>query len=519
MDTLRSYVAGKWIAGPDIVDLYDPSTEDVVARLASGGIDTAAMLEHARSVGGPALREMTFAERGEMLRGMSKVLRDNRDELLELCRVNMGTTLPDGGFDVDGGSFTLGYYGKLGAGLGGARVLPDGEGVQLAKTEGFWGQHVMVPRHGVAVHINAFNFPVWGFAEKAATALLAGMPVVTKPASSTALPAARAVELLIQAGIMPEGAFQLIVGSTGDLLDRLQPQDVVAFTGSADTARYLRGQRAVMDASVRFNTEADSLNAAVLAPDAGDGPVFDLFIKDVAREMTQKSGQKCTAVRRILVPAGLMERVQEALSARLGRTVVGNPADASVRMGPLASAQQLKSALEGIGLLRQDARIVHGSEGRVEGVGAPDGKGWFVAPTLLRADDARAASSVHRHEVFGPVATLLPYDGSATDAAAIVGLGGGMLVTSAYSNDDEWLRDFVHAGGAHSGRLYIGSDAAAGDAPGSGVAMPQALHGGPGRAGGGEELGGMVGVRLYMQRLALQGARQTVDALAGVGGA
>jgi 3,4-dehydroadipyl-CoA semialdehyde dehydrogenase len=516
METLRSHVAGKWTdagSNASLVDIHDPSTEQVVAQVQSGGLDTAALLEHARRVGGPALRELSFAERGEMLRGLSKVLRENRDELLALCRVNMGTTEPDGAFDVDGGSFTLGYYGKLAAGFGSARAVPDGEGVQLAKTEAFWGQHLLVPRHGVAVHINAFNFPVWGFAEKLACAITAGMPVITKPATSTAWPAVRALELILESGILPAGALQVVVGSTGDLLDRLLPQDVVAFTGSADTALMLRGKPAMLGTNARFNTEADSLNAAVLAPDALGGPVFDLFVKEVAREMTQKTGQKCTAVRRILVPAAALDQVQEALAARLGRVVVGNPADGSVRMGPLASAQQLESALSGIGLLAAEARVVVGTGTRADGAGAPAGSGWFLAPTLLRAEDAHAAEAVHRHEVFGPVATLMPYDGSPGDAADIVALGNGMLVTSAYSNDGDWLRGFVHAGGAQSGRLYIGSDASAAEAPGSGVAMPQMLHGGPGRAGGGEELGGMVGVRLYMQRLAVQGARAVVDGL------
>jgi 3,4-dehydroadipyl-CoA semialdehyde dehydrogenase len=516
METLRSHVAGSWTdAGPDTsyTDLYDPSTEQVIARVASGGLDTTALLDAARRTGGPALRALTFSERGEMLRGLSKVLRDNRDELLELCRVNMGTTVADGAFDVDGGSFTLGWYGKLAAGLGATHVLPDGEGVQLAKTDAFYGRHMLVPRQGVAVHINAFNFPVWGFAEKLACAIAAGMPVITKPATSTAWPAVRALELLLESGILPAGALQVVVGSTGDLLDRLGPQDVVAFTGSADTALKLRSREALMAANARFNTEADSLNAAVLAPDVTGGAAFDLFVKDVTREITQKAGQKCTAVRRILAPASAMDTVQDALVARLGRTVVGNPADESVRMGPLASAQQLESALSGIAQLSAEARIVFGTGDRADGVGAEPGRGYFVAPTLLRTDEARNAAAVHRHEVFGPVATLVSYDGTGADAAAITALGHGTLVTSVYSNDDDWLRDFVVAGGSSTGRLYIGGDASAGEAPGSGVAMPQMLHGGPGRAGGGEELGGLVGMRLYMQRFAVQGARSVVDKL------
>jgi 3,4-dehydroadipyl-CoA semialdehyde dehydrogenase len=522
MDTLRSWVAGKWVdAGGERVALLDPSTERQVAELASGGLDTAALLGHARDVGGPALRALSLAERGEILRGLSKVLRENRDELLELSRINTGTTAADGAFDVDGASYTLGWYGKLALGLGDGRVLadpadgPDGAGTQLGRSDAFWGRHVLVPRQGVAVHINAFNFPAWGFAEKLAAALVGGMPVVTKPATSTAWPAVRAAALLLESGLLPDGAFQLVVGSTGDLLDQLRPQDVVAFTGSAATALALRGRPALQAVNARFNTEADSLNAAVLAPDAMDGPVFDLFIRDVAREITQKAGQKCTAVRRIVVPAAALDQVQDALVARLDRVIVGDPANESVRMGPLASAAQLESAIDGIARLARQAHIVHGTGTRVDGAGADAGRGYFFGPTLLRADDAHAADDVHRHEVFGPVATLMAHDGTAADAAAIVARGGGMLVTSIYSDDGDWLRDFVNAGGCYSGRLYIGGTASAGEAPGSGVTLPPMLHGGPGRAGGGEELGGLIGVRLYMQRLAVQGARGVVDGLLG----
>ncbi|HSK80828.1 MAG TPA: 3,4-dehydroadipyl-CoA semialdehyde dehydrogenase, partial [Thermoanaerobaculia bacterium] len=403
-----------------------------------------------------------------------------------------------------------------GRGLGERTFLPEGDGVQLAKTEGFYGRHILVPRHGVAVHINAFNFPVWGFAEKAACALLAGMPVITKPATSTSLATERAIELIVEAGILPEGALQLVIGSTGDLLDRLGPQDVLAFTGSADTAKMLRSRDNLLAANTRVNVEADSLNAAILGPDVADGSAtWGLFVKDVLREMTQKTGQKCTAVRRILVPAGRMDAVQEALAGRLSEVVVGNPADPSVRMGPVATAQQLKDAESGIAELARGARIVHGTGKRVDGAGAPEGKGFFLQPTLLRSDDARSAGPVHEREVFGPVATLLPYDGTAAEAAEISALGGGTLVTSAYTDDAAWATDFVTRGGGATGRVYIGSESSANDAPGSGAALPQTLHGGPGRAGGGEELGGLVGVRLYLQRVAVQGSKTVVDGVIG----
>jgi 3,4-dehydroadipyl-CoA semialdehyde dehydrogenase len=513
MKTLRSYICGNWHeATSGFAPLVDPSTEETIARASSAGIDFGAVVAYARETGGPALRAMTFGQRALLLKEMSKVLRDNRDELLDLSARNTGTTKPDGSFDVDGGSGTLAYYFALGKGLGDRTFLAEGDGVQLAKTEGFYGRHILVPRHGVAVHINAFNFPVWGFAEKAACALLAGTPVITKPATSTAMVTERAIELIVAAGFLPAGALQLIVGSTGDLLDRLGAQDVLAFTGSADTARGLRSRANLLAANTRVNVEADSLNAAVLAPDVAPGsPTFELFVKDVVREMTQKSGQKCTAVRRILVPAARMEAAQEALTARLAGVVVGNPADGAVRMGPVATAQQLADSVGGIAELARTARIVHGTGQRADGVGAPAGKGFFLQPTLLRSDDARNAGPVHEREVFAPVATLLAYDGSARDAVEIVTLGGGTLVTSAYTDDAAWAGDFVARGGGETGRIYLGSEASAADAPGSGAALPQTLHGGPGRAGGGEELGGLVGVKTYLQRVAVQGSKSLVD--------
>lgn len=522
MKTLRSYVCGDWYeARTGFVPLVDPSTEEPIGRASTAGVDFGAVVDHARREGGPALREMTFAQRGALLKEMSRLLRDHRDELLDVSRLNTGTTRRDGAFDIDGATGTLAYYAVLGRRLGERRAIAEGEGAQLAKTEAFWGHHVRVPRQGVAVHVNAFNFPAWGFAEKAACALLAGMPVVTKPATATAMVAERCVELVVEAGILPPGALQLLCGSTGDLLDRLGPQDVLAFTGSADTGLLLRRRENLLAASTRVNIEADSLNAAVVGPDVGTtGATREILLRDVVREITQKSGQKCTAVRRILVPTTALDGVQEDLVGLLEEVVTGNPADPSVTMGPLATRQQLDDTVDGVDeLLREAVRAVHGSGTRGEGVGSPPGKGYFFPPTLLRADDARGAEAVHRRECFAPVATLIPYDGTAADAAEIVALAGGTLVTSVYSDDDAWLQGFLARVGATTGRLYVGSEESAGAAFGSGVALPQSLHGGPGRAGGGEELGGMVGVGLYLQRLALQGSRGVVEGLAGVAGA
>lgn len=512
---LTSYVAGRWHKGTESPQaLTDASTEEVLATVGSGGIDFGEVLAHAHRQGGPALRAMSFAERGEMLQAASKAIHAHREELLDTSAANAGTTRGDGKFDVDGATATLSAYGYLGKKLGDRTFLTDGDGIQLGRTARWWGQHVYVPRLGAAIHINAFNFPAWGFAEKAACAWLAGMPVITKPATSTALLTARCIEILVEADILPDGALQFIAGATGDLLDRLDPQDVVAFTGSADTARALRTRPALQRVNARFNVEADSLNAAILAPGVEDA-TFTLFIREVAREITQKAGQKCTAVRRVIVPAADADRVQDALSDRLGRTVVGDPADASVRMGPLATAAQLESVLDGIAALSAEARLVAGTGRRADGAGVDAGRGYFVEPTLLRTDEPDAADLVHRHEVFGPVATMMPYDGTPARAAALAARGGGMLVNSVYVDDPAWSTAFLAAGGAHAGRLYIGSSESAPESMGSGIAWPHSQHGGPGHAGDGAELGGFIGLRLYMQRVALQGAR---GVLAGISG-
>lgn len=518
MKTLKSYVCGRWHeARSGFVPLFDPCTEEAVAQASSDGVDFQAVLDHARGVGGPALRALTLAARGDLLKAMSKVLREHRDELLDLSRLNSGTTKPDGSFDVDGASGTLSYYAVQAKMQGDRTFLVEGDGVQLARTEGFWGQHVLVPRQGVAVLINAFNFPTWGFAEKVACAFFAGMPVIIKPATATAMITERAIELLVEANILPPGSLQLLCGGTGDLLDRLGPQDVLAFTGSADTAATLRNRPRLLEVNVHVNVEADSLNAAVLAPDVAAGSIaWELFVKDVVREMTQKTGQKCTAVRRILVPAGRLDEVAQALSAKLGTVVPGNPLDPATTMGPLATRQQLPDVLAGTARLRQAARAVFGTGERVDGAGSPAGKGYFFGPTLLAAADARAATVIHDVEVFAPVATLLPYDSTPEDAAAVVGLGGGTLVTSAYGDDGDWLARFFAGAACTTGRLYLGSTSSAGEALGSGIALPQSLHGGPGRAGGGEELGGLTGVKFYLQRLALQGSRADVERLAGL---
>ena len=512
--TVRSYVYGTWHQADDgFKSLLDPSSEQEVAQVSSAGVQFEKVISHAREVGGPALRAMTFGERAAMLKGLSKAVREHRDELLELSKINGGATSPDGAFDVDGAGGTLAYYASLGKGLGDARALPDGEGSQLSKTEAFWVHHVKVPRRGVVLAINAFNFPAWGLAEKAACAWLAGVPVIAKPATATAWVAEKLVEVLLDTGLLPEGALQLVSGSSGDLVDRLGPQDMLAFTGSADTALRLRGGESLLAGSVRVNVEADSLNAAVLAPGvAQDDPVFATFIKDVAREMTQKTGQKCTAVRRIFVPKESLDAVQHDLIVRLRKIKPGNPKNDEVRMGPLANDQQLVDALRGIEELEADgAVIVHGTGQRAKGIDAEEGKGYFVKPTLLRHDDPKDADLIHRREVFGPVATLMPYSGKADQVAGFVARAEGTLVTSVYGKDADWLADFVAETAPFTGRIYVGSENSAGF--GSGAVLPQGQHGGPGRAGGGAELGGLTGLDPYLQRVAIQGDRPFVEPL------
>ncbi len=513
MQTLQSYLAGRWHeADRDFQTLVNPSTEEPLARASASGADLAAALAYGRLRGGTALATLTYAQRGEILKGLAKRLREQRDELLALSRDNNGATESDGAFDVDGAGGTLAYYGGLGLALGAVRALPDGDAVALGKGDGFWTRHALVARRGIAVHINAFNFPAWGFAEKFACAFLAGMPVLTKPATATAATAARMVEIALASGLLPEGSLQLLVGNAGDLLDRLAPEDVVAFTGSAATALALRSRKAVLAANVRFNVEADSLNAAVLGPDVAPGsPTFEKFVADVAREMTQKAGQKCTAVRRIVVPGEAEEAAIEALVARLAKVVTGHPVDPRVTMGPLATQAQLRDALDGVAELLATAELIHGCGARARGVGAPEGKGYFLEPTLLRSHLPLEKTPIHWREVFAPVATVLPYDGTAQQAAAIVALGGGTLVSSLYSDDPEWIAGYLASGGSFQGRIYVGG--AGGEGFGSGAALPASLHGGPGRAGGGEELGGLAGLRLYQQRVALQGHRQLLERL------
>jgi oxepin-CoA hydrolase/3-oxo-5,6-dehydrosuberyl-CoA semialdehyde dehydrogenase len=518
MKELSSYVGGEWVAGKGrAATLVNPATEEALATASTEGVDFGAALAFARERGGAALRAMTFRQRGELLRAMSKAIHGKRDELLAVGIANGGNTRSDAKFDVDGAIGTLAAYADLAPELGDTQVLVDGEGAQLGRSARLFGQHLYVSRSGVAVHVNAFNFPAWGLGEKAACALLAGMPVIAKPATSTALLAHRMVEILVDEKVLPDGVLSLVCGSAGDLLDRLGGQDVLAFTGSGGTAGTLRGGKAFTHASAHVNVEADSLNAAVLGPDAADGSdLVNLFVGDVVRDVTQKTGQKCTAIRRVYVPAALVDAVLERLRERLVAVKVGDPSREDVGMGPVATAQQLRDVREGIArLVASGARPLCGGPDAVEALGVAAGKGYFVAPTLLHSPEPRADDAAHSHEVFGPVATVMPYDGTAIAAATRVAWGGGGLVSSVYSDDKDFVRDFVLGIAPFHGRVTIGTSKTASQAIPPGMVLPQLLHGGPGRAGGGEELGGRRGLALYMQRVAIQGDRALVELIAG----
>jgi oxepin-CoA hydrolase/3-oxo-5,6-dehydrosuberyl-CoA semialdehyde dehydrogenase len=514
MEKLESYVAGAWVAASGkLQTLVNPTTEEPLAEAGTAGVDFGRAVAHAREVGGPALRALTFAQRGEILRALSRAIHAHRDALIEVAIRNGGNTRSDAKFDIDGASGTLAYYADLGKTLGDARFLVDGEGIQLGRGPRWVGHHVLTPRAGVAVHINAFNFPAWGLGEKLACALLAGMPVIAKPATSTALVAYRIAKLFVEANVLPPGAFSFVAGAPGDLLTHLGGQDVLAFTGSGDTGASLRLMPNIAAGSVRVNVEADSLNAAVLGPDVASGSdTFRMFLREVARDITQKAGQKCTAIRRILVPQDKLADVRDELVAVLRDAKVGDPAHEAVNVGPLATSAQLRDIRAGIEKLSAEARVLLG-DGPFERVGVAGDKGYFVPPTLLECGDPDAARAVHQHEVFGPVATIVPYDGTAARAVALVARGGGMLVSSVYSDDRAFVGEALFGIAAHNGRVYLGSEKIADQTAGPGTVLPQSIHGGPGRAGGGEELGGQRGLSFYMQRTAVQGARPVLDAL------
>ena len=508
--TLQNFAEGKWVPGSGgLAELRSAIDGEVVALTSSQGLDFAAMLKHAREEGGPALRALTFHQRALMLKALADALTAKKEALYELS-YNTGATKADSWIDIDGGIGTFAVYqGKGRRELPNERILIDGNVEALSRNGTFQGLHVFTSLQGVAVHINAFNFPVWGMLEKLAPTFLAGVPAIVKPASTTSYLTEAAVRIMLDANMLPKGALQLIVGSTGDLFEHLTTQDVVSFTGSAATANRLKAHPVVVRESVRFVAEQDSLNASVLGPDAkADSPEFDLFIKEVAKEMTVKAGQKCTAIRRAMVPASLLDAAQAALAARLEKTVIGDPRDEATRMGALVSTSQRNDVRDKIKEISADATIVYGDPNAVPF----NEKGAFISPVLLRCENPWHAHAVHDVEAFGPVSTLMPYK-DAADAIALTNRGKGSLVMSAFTYDTAFARDLVLGAGSFHGRIaFIDRDSAK-ESTGHGSPMPHMIHGGPGRAGGGEEMGGIRGVTHYMQRTALQGSPRVLSAI------
>ncbi|MFJ1254691.1 3,4-dehydroadipyl-CoA semialdehyde dehydrogenase [Cupriavidus sp. CuC1] len=512
-ELLSNYLGGRWQAGSGAgATLSDPVLGNALVRVDATGLDLAAGFAFAREQGGAALRAMTYRERAAMLAAIVKILQANRDAYYEIATANSGTVHNDSAVDIDGGIFTLGTYSKLGDALGDRRYLIDGDAARLGKDPLFQSQHVLVPTRGVALLINAFNFPSWGLWEKAAPALLAGVPVIVKPATATAWLTQRMVRDVVDAGVLPPGALSVVCGSAAGLLDQLQPFDVVSFTGSAETAALIRSHAAVTKRSVRVNIEADSVNSALLLPgEAAGSEAFDLLAKEAAREMTVKSGQKCTAIRRIFVPEALYGAAADAIGARLAKITVGNPRNESVRMGALVSRAQLASVRDGLTYLQVQAEVLHDGAKHAL-VDADPAVACCIGPTLLGARNADAADRVHDTEVFGPVATLVPYRDSA-HALALVRRGQGSLVASLYgSNADALAAAAVELADSH-GRVHVISPEVAQLHTGHGNVMPQSLHGGPGRAGGGEELGGPRALNFYHRRSAVQASTNVLAQL------
>jgi len=502
---LKSYAQDQWVAGGGAgVVLRHAVTGEPVAEVSSEGLDVGAMLEHARRRGGPALRRLTFHERAARLKALAQYLMERKEEFYAVSAAT-GATRTDSWIDIEGGIGTLFSYASLGR-----RALPnatywlDGDPEILSKGGNFVGQHVCVPLEGVAVHINAFNFPCWGMLEKLAPTLLAGMPAIVKPATQTAYLTELVFRRMIESGIFPEGSLQLICGSVGNLFEHLTAQDVVTFTGSAATGRRLRQHPKVVEHAVRFNMEADSLNFSLLGPDAQPGsPEFELFVKEVVREMTIKAGQRCTAIRRALVPEGIAAAAVEALRERLAKVVVGDPGREGVTMGALASLAQRDEVRARVGELARAAEIVHGRLDDTDFVGADAQKGAFLKPILLYCAEPLRSSVVHDIEAFGPVSTVMPYR-TVEEAIELAKRGGGSLAGSIFTYDDDFARTVALGVASHHGRLLIGNRDCGKESTGHGSPLPTLVHGGPGRAGGGEELGGVRSVLHYMQRTALQ---------------
>jgi 3,4-dehydroadipyl-CoA semialdehyde dehydrogenase len=518
MIELQSYLLGAWHGGTASGDnLVDPVKGTNLAHTSSTGLDLAAALEYSRRVGVPSLQQMSYKDRAGLLSKIAAVLSANRDEYLRISLENSGSSPADASIDIDGSIFTLKYFARVGSSLTADRYLLDGAVESLSKDGSFQAQHFLFPLKGVAILINAFNFPAWGLWEKAAPALLSGVPIFAKPATATVWLTNQMVSDVIAANILPPGSLSLLCGGARELLDHVQSNDVVSFTGSAQTAERIRTNGSVTRHSTRINIEADSLNCAVLGPEARPGTAeFDLFVREVVREMTVKTGQKCTAIRRAIVPAAVLQEVADAISARLTQLTVGDPRNPEVRMGPVVNKIQQRHALEGISLLQSEARVVCGASPDFAPLDADPRVSCFVQPTLFACASPLSANHVHTVEVFGPVATLLPY-GDVQEAFDLARLSGGSLVGSIFSADDEFsaqaIRELAHS----HGRILSVNESVGQSQTGHGNVMPMCLHGGPGRAGAGEELGGLRALSFYHRRAVVQSSLGLLNAFASHG--
>ncbi|MFM9984469.1 MAG: phenylacetic acid degradation bifunctional protein PaaZ [Flavobacteriales bacterium] len=513
---LQNYALGEWVSGSgDGKTLYNAVNSDVVATASSEGLDFGAMLNYARSKGGMALRKMTFHERGRMLKALAFYLTERKQAYYEVS-YQTGATKIDSWIDIDGGIGNLFAYSSLRRQFPNETYYVDGEYAKLSKNGTFIGHHIMVPKEGVAIHINAFNFPVWGMLEKIAVNLLAGVPAVVKPATITSFLTEVVVRDIVASGILPEGSLQLICGSADGILDHVMCQDIVTFTGSATTGKKLKSHPQILAEAVPFNMEADSLNAAVLGEDAAPGTEeFDLFIKEVRKEVTVKCGQKCTAIRRVIVPEKYVEDVQIALGQAFSKTPIGNPKNETVRMGSLAGMSQRSEVFERLNDLKLSSEIVYGDPTKVDVIDGTYEKGAFMSPVLLLNSQPFKKMGSHEIEAFGPITTLMPYT-NLDDAIALTKLGKGSLVCSIITNDNKIARDFAIGAASYHGRILVLNRESAKESTGHGSPMPMLVHGGPGRAGGGEEMGGKRGVMHYLQRTAIQGSPSTITAITNV---
>jgi oxepin-CoA hydrolase/3-oxo-5,6-dehydrosuberyl-CoA semialdehyde dehydrogenase len=516
MKQLENYILGKWVKGDgDGQTLYHAVNGEPIARASTRGLDVASVLHYARQKGNPSLRKMSFHERGLMLRALALHLREHLPEFYQTS-YQTGATKADSWVDIEGGIGNLFAYASLRKKFPDQPYCIDGEYHSLGKANTFIGHHLLVPKEGVAIHINAYNFPVWGMLEKIAVNLLAGVPAVVKPATVTSYLTEVVVREIAASGILPEGALQLICGSANDLLDYVDTQDIITFTGSATTAQKLKSHPKVLSENVPFTMEADSLNSIVLGDDVDpSSPEWDLFIKEVRKEMTTKCGQKCTAIRRIFVPENKIEDVQFALVKALSETIIGNPFNETVRMGSLAGLTQRNEVKEQVQKLLASSQIIYGSIDSVSVIDADPNKGAFISPLLLFNQQPMSSNAVHEVEAFGPVSTLMPYR-SLEEAIAMVKLGKGSLVSSIVTNNPTIATNYTIGAGAYHGRILILNRTCGKENTGHGSPLPLLVHGGPGRAGGGEEMGGVRGVKHYMQRVAIQGSPDMITAISKV---